>query len=73
MGGQMLGYNIHQDSLLHEAKLLGLSKQGEMFSAYWMSMLARKVKLSATVIEGGLKDHLIVLNYLSRGKPLLVP
>lgn len=69
----MLGYDINQTSLLHEGQLLGVTKQGEMFSAVWMSLLAEKVKISVTLLEGGLSEYTIVMKHLSQGKPLLVP
>ncbi|XP_013785096.1 UPF0692 protein C19orf54 homolog [Limulus polyphemus] len=66
--------SISVDKVLFQAQHKGFTKQGEMFSARNMAVLAEDVlKCNADVWENGLSDTVAVLHHLAEGWPILVP
>lgn len=65
---------ISVDKVFSQAQHKGFTKQGEMFSARNMAVLAEDVlKCKADVWENGLTDIAGVLHHLAEGWPVLVP
>ena len=73
MAAKSLGLMIETESLLKKAQEIGITKQGEMFSAKNLCGLANYFGMNAIVSEGSLIDSQEVLKLLSSGKMLLVP
>lgn len=60
--------------LLNVAKKLSFTSEGEMFSAYNLSILAKEFySLEAKVVDCGLDNVDELVNHLYSGNPILVP
>ena len=74
MGAQALGHRLDSQSVFKRAVEMGMTKQGEMFSASALCQLANDFHLKASLLEDTLSNSIqTVLDLLNQGKLLLVP
>ena len=74
MGAQALGHRLDSQSVFERAVEMGLTKQGEMFSASALCQLANDFHVKASLLEDVLSNNIqTVLVLLNQGKLLLVP
>jgi len=73
MASESLGLPIELKSLFKEALHMGITKQGEMFSAAGLGRLASCFNINYMLGEGTLNNTRVILELLSQGKVLLVP
>ena len=74
MAAQALGHNIDTQSVFEQAVKMGMTKQGEMFSAAALCQLAKDFSIKASMLENSLSNKIqTLLDLLNQGKLLLVP
>ena len=73
MAAQSFGMNLHPDEVHQKAVSMGVTKQGEMFSAAALAEVSNRFNLCASVEDRAMRDIQSFLKNLSTGKLILVP
>ena len=73
MAAQALNVNMQLDTVYQQALSMGITKQGEMFSATNLCQLAAQFGLKAAIVDHGLETLPPILQWLNSGQLLLVP
>ncbi|XP_046458186.1 UPF0692 protein C19orf54 homolog [Daphnia pulex] len=73
MAAQSCGIKVDTDSIFQQAKQMGITKKGELFSSSAVCALANQMNINSVLLNNGFSNIQLLLRYFISGKLLLVP